>query len=460
MLKHSKKLEDILKYLVAATILAVPLYPKFPFIRVPDTFVSIRLEDFLIALVGVVTFLLILPNIKKYLSLKITKAFAIYLLVGLLSVLSAIFITKTVISYIGILHWIRRIEYVIPFFAGYVVMKRGRANLEFYLKVLLITLAIAFIYGFGQRYFSWPVIITQNEEYSKGVALRWIPGSHINSTFAGHYDLATFLVLVMPVFISAGLLLKNIKTRLTLLIVMIFGLWLLVNTASRVSLVSYMLATTTSLIFIRKYRAIPIVLILSIMFIGFSSNLLARYSRLFTVAGERINKIIINYDIHANEVMAATNNAFEFPKETTPTPTPMPVSEDRSTSIRFNVEWPRAIRAFSKNPLLGTGYSSITLATDNDYLRLLGEVGLLGLTSFLFIFAAIFEIFLKAVPLSKKYEGLELAFVAGIFGSLSGIFVNAIFIDVFEASKFAIIFWLFIGMAVSLATYEKVGQNN
>ena len=57
----------------------------------------------------------------------------------------------------------------------------------------------------------------------------------------------------------------------------------------------------------------------------------------------------------------------------------------RSGEIRFNVEWPRAITAFSKNPLLGTGPGSITLATDNDYLRSLGESGLLGFITFAFI---------------------------------------------------------------------------
>ena len=58
----------------------------------------------------------------------------------------------------------------------------------------------------------------------------------------------------------------------------------------------------------------------------------------------------------------------------------------RSFQIRLNIEWPRAIRAFWKNPFLGTGYSSITIATDNDYLRILGETGIFGLLSFVLLF--------------------------------------------------------------------------
>src|SRR3990167_10675400 len=54
----------------------------------------------------------------------------------------------------------------------------------------------------------------------------------------------------------------------------------------------------------------------------------------------------------------------------------VPVAEDRSFNIRLKAEWPRAIRAFLKNPVLGTGYSSVGLAVDNDYLRSLAESGI------------------------------------------------------------------------------------
>jgi len=112
-------------------------------------------------------------------------------------------------------------------------------------------------------------------------------------------------------------------------------------------------------------------------------------------------------------------------------PTPAPVFEDRSTSIRLNVEWPRALRAFKKNPLLGTGYSSITLATDNDFLRLLGEIGILGFLSFILIFSSIFNLARKMISKLFKLNGVEKAFVVSFVGGLIGILLNAIFIDIF-----------------------------
>jgi hypothetical protein len=147
----------------------------------------------------------------------------------------------------------------------------------------------------------------------------------------------------------------------------------------------------------------------------------------------------------------------------TPTPTPTPGSkryvyyggggeapaEDRSTAIRFNVEWPRAIRAFLKNPLLGTGYSSITLATDNDYLRALGEIGLFGFLLFSLIFIKI-GLKVKSVIFSKAPVEAEKAILIGLVGGALGFLANAAFIDVFEASKVAITFWLLMGLLIGM----------
>ena len=455
MQKRSYTLNSIVKYTVCAIVVLVPLFPKFPLIKVPGTFVAIRLEDLLLFISAVLLGIILLPDLTHFAKVKLNQTVFLYLFVGFISFLSAALVTKTVVPHIGFLHLLRRIEYFIPLFLGMVVIGRSRPSLEFYLKILLIVVIIAFIYGFGQKHFDWPIVITQNEEYSKGVALRYVAGSHVNSTFAGHYDLATFLVLVLPIFITSFFVLKGFWTRLLLFFGYFSGMWLLVNAASRISLVSYLVAATLSLFFVRKIRVIPLVLIVSIGFTGFSSNLLDRYLRIFEVTKERLQvPNATNYNFLNLVVFAADEDNFPQRRLITPTPTPVPVFEDRSTNIRLNSEWPRALRAFSKNPLLGTGYSSITLATDNDYLRLLGETGLLGFLAFFLIFMSIAQTFLKAFPFNKNLVGLELGFISAISGALPGIFVNALFIDVFEASKFATIFWLLIGMTFSLAKNE------
>lgn len=449
-------LNKLFKYLVAALIIAIPLYPKFPFLTIPGTYVAVRFEDFLLLVLSLVTFVKMWPDINRYLKNKIVFSLILFFLIGFISYISGVLITKTVIPHIGILHWLRRIEYFVPFFAGWIILnhdKKPEETLEFFLKCLMIVVLVAFVYGFGQKYFGWPVIVTQNEEYSKGIALRWIPGSHINSTFAGHYDLASYLVVLLPIFIAMFFEVKGIKSRFFILAVFSFGIWLLINSISRISAVSYFLSVSLSLFLIKKYKAIPIVLITSIILFASSSDLVARYLRVFQVAIMGANRIKINY-ISSFEAYAAGDPVVVTLEEKavkTPTPTPTPVFEDRSTSIRLNVEWPRAIRAFTKNPIIGTGYSSINLATDNDFLRMLGEIGILGLGAFLLLFARLIFDLVQQIPLEKNYSGIKKAFMAGIIASLPGVFLNSMFIDIFEASKFMTSFLLLMGLAVFLA---------
>lgn len=454
MQKLFKLPDSVFKYLTAAVIMLIILYPKFPFLRLPGIQVAIRFEDFLMVVISAVCGFYLLPKTISIFSLKIEKAILVFLGVGLISLLSAIFLTRTVVPGIGILHWLRRIEYFVPFFLG-VLAIRKKENLGFYIKVLMLTLFIVFLYGAGQKYLHWPIIVTQNVEYAKGIALRWIPGSHINSTFAGHYDLATFLVLVLPIFISLFFLVRQLKTRVVLFFLWLAGMWLFSAAVSRISVVSYLLATLTSLVLIRKYKGAILVLAVSVVIFSFSSGLIARYGSVIEVFKRWSNeqKLLI---VPTLNIYAATQVTPTKAPKYTPTPTPVPIFEDRSSSIRLKVEWPRALRALSKNPLLGTGYSSITLATDNDYLRILGELGILGFFAFAAIIFGIIKLLVVKLRSSwRNSDEVEVAFLAGICGGLFGILINAFFIDVFEASKFAIIFWLIMGILVGVIRKES-----
>ena len=127
----------------------------------------------------------------------------------------------------------------------------------------------------------------------------------------------------------------------------------------------------------------------------------------------------------------------------------------RSFGIRIDEEWPRAIRAFEKNPILGTGYSSITIATDNDYLRSLGETGLLGTMALLLIFWIIIKRFIKMVKSHTK--GLISFTIVGLLCGLVTILMTSIFIDVLESSKVAQLLWLSLGIGLASLDLEKNG---
>lgn len=463
LIKWRSHLYTVLKYLTAALMLFVILYPKFPLFNIPGSQVAIRLEDFLVLITTFVWALIIMPDVNSFIKNNITKSFILFIVAGIISVLSAIYITQTASIQISLLHLIRRLEYMLPLFVGMSVLRK-KEDVYFFIRVLAVIVVFAFIYGIGQKHFNWPIITTQNLEYARGQALYYTPGAHLVSTFAGHYDLAGFVVLTSPLFYALLLtkesILKKIKllpsvnlSRGLLLALILMLLWLLVNAASRISLVSYIGSVSLVLLLLRKYKWIPVIIIMCIIFIMTSSKLLDRYVEIFNVTIQKVLSINVEdyYTAYAQDKDFIPQRREDT---TVPTPSPILVIEDRSTSIRLNVEWPRAIRAFTKNPLLGTGYSSISLATDNDYLRMLGEVGLLGFTAFFLLFIRTVQPLLKLV--TNFRSRLSNIYSISLLSAIPGILLYMVFIDILEASKFAIIFWLMLGMAIAASQFKYV----
>ena len=384
----------------------IPLYPKLPSLEIPGSYVRIRLEDFAIA----VAFLIALPLLwqKKQILLKnpIGQGIIVYWLVGLTVTLSAIFITQLVWPHLAWLHYFRRIEYMGLFFLGFLAI-RNKKDFKIFLNVLLIVISIVFFYALGQKFYSLPAISTMNEEFSKGIMIRLDVWTRVSATFAGHYDLAIFMTIVIPIILATFFSTKSKAKKLIMVLIFLACYYLLILTASRISFVAYLGSISLLLILINKKWWLPPIIALSLLGSFFSEDINQRFAATIKVEGPKIvqkisrtlesllpeekqqdlaqkrlltpTPIAIGKEINEEEAkkkIAPPTTAGITPK---PTPTPMPsrqkateVGVERSGDIRFGVEWPRAIKHFKKNPLLGTGYSSITLATDNDYLRTLG----------------------------------------------------------------------------------------
>jgi len=470
---------NILFLAVAALMLFIPLYPKFPLFNVPGTYVAIRIEDLLVVSVLFIWFVLEIFKGFSTLKNKVGKFILLYWLVGALSLVSAIFITKHVVPHIALLHFLRRIEYMSLFFVTLASI-RSLKNVKNYGLVLFLTTIGIFVYGIGQKFFNWPVVSTMNVEFSKGMLLQLDEWARISSTFAGHYDLAAFLVLFLA--LSAGFIigLKSRLSKIAMFIVAFLAFYLLILTASRVSFVAYLVAVTFVLLGLKKYRWLGPVLVLSVVFMLLSSDISQRYAATFDIDLSGLTGWIPRKEREVALVLKPTptkpvvkKKTMPFSKEAPvvlkPTPTKVataaaveewkPTTElavEYSSAIRFKVEWPRALRAFAKNPFLGTGYSSVTLATDNDYLRTLAETGLLGFGAFFLIFLEIGRQVLSFFTQVKL--NLEKALVVGICGAILGMFANAVFIDVFAASKVAFIFWILMGILIGITRLRLVRQ--
>lgn len=449
----------VLKYCLAALLVVVPLYPKFPIFNVPGTYVAVRAEDFLIALIGLLWLgVAFKRGFTNFFKDKLNLAILIFFAAGLLSSLSSIYLTRTAPPHIVFLHWARRIEYLIPFFAS-VTLVKSLPRAKFLTFALFTATFFVFAFGLGQVYAKFPVISTQNEEYSKGLALQWVPGARLHSTFAGHYDLAAFLVILLPISAALFWHYKKLKNKILFLMFSILpAFWLMLRAESRVSFASFLFGVAVSLWLIKKKIYIVPVIALCILSAVFFTDLGVRYKNSLQTYWQRItNTQKINFRLvqpaFAQTLTPAVPERTRNKQTESAKPQIPNIFEDRSTAIRLNVEWPRALRAFAKNPILGTGYSSITLATDNDYLRLLGETGLVGTLAFLLVILRLLQKLVAYVRNTKR--DWKYYYICGFTGGFLGLLLNATFIDVFEASKVAIIFWALAGIAVGLVERKK-----
>ncbi len=492
MQKFLSLFEKFYFYILVALLAIIPLYPKLPLVSVAKTFVAIRLEDILISLAVLLWLWINVKQIKYYLSQTITQAFILFWFIGALSVFSGIFVTHSVEPSLGILHFVRRVEYMILFFLAATTVSNIH-QVKLASKVLIVVAAVVVLYGFGQLYLNFPVVSTTNSEFSKGLILRLTEGARVNSTFAGHYDLAMFLTIalsIISVFFFyenseinwrnlSGILSKKWIVTKQLLLGILGGLafLLLGLTAARVSLVATLAALSVAFwISKKKILLLGLIILTCGLIVGIPE---LRHRLVATVTVNILGGGGPKYSPPPGTVNMFTPEK-SIPKEqrtqvleqikkdaTDPAKQVTGVSRDvvpgepinttelgvyRSFGIRFDVEWPRALNAWYKNPLLGTGYASITLATDNDYLRSLGETGLLGTIAFILIFAILIK---KMIWYLNNPSNFERYFIIGMLSATIGLLITAVFIDVFEASKIAEIYWLLMGFAWAILTnYE------
>jgi len=473
MRKLSPKFEEILFWLVISLLIFIPLYQKFPLLEFKGLPVAIRLEDFLVLATVIVwlIYIFISGKIKTLFTNRIFQAVLLFWFIGLVSSFSAFTLIPGVSRLAVVFHFLRRVELLVLLFLG-LSLTWDKRRFSLFLFTLVMVISAVNFYALGQKYLHFPAISTTNSELSKGKIFYLTPFDRVNSTFAGHYDLAVFLVLAFLLLLSFLVyfwdgrqkLLKNSRSKaffIFLFLLLLVSFYVLISTAARLSFVALVGGVFLLFLILRKWK-------LLLLFGFFFLAVLAYPSQLR-------NRLILTFQVN----IAREWNSYQAVNESQKTrsqlniPT-LPLSERRtetaegvispdiapgeptdlaqlavyrSFEIRTKMEWPRAWRAFLRNPFLGSGYSSVDLATDNDFLRLLAEVGILGFLSFLLLLGVIFK---ELLAFRQKSRGFLKYYLTGILALLAAFVLNAFLIDAFEATKVASFLWLVLGVTLGL----------
>ncbi|MBI5621238.1 O-antigen ligase family protein [Candidatus Gottesmanbacteria bacterium] len=534
---------NILTILTIALLAFIPLYPKWPLVDIRNTWVYVRVEDFVV-LAALLIWGLRLGRRRQLLDTPLTIPILLFWTVGAVATIHGLLLIFAslgdVQGNVALLSYLRRIEYMSLFFVAYGAID-DRRKLLWVTVALTATVIVVALYGIGQKYAGFPAFLTMNEEFAKGIPIRLSTLSRISSTFGGHYDLAAYLVLVLPILVSMVFAVKHWFGRIALGIASLLGLVVMVMTVSRISLFA-LLVSVIVVVFCQKKKlilmAIPVIIIGMVLVaavkpsiierftstvrqidvlvsaqtgepVGHTTNVASSYFANKTVrqvystsvtdiyrhASPAASLVIPYTRIEPDPVLFIEPNApngenlpqgtgyinlglspvmrklghfyFEPIAKTATTSAEVFVingnfllkkvfTYDLSFTTRFQGEWPRAMETFKRNIFIGSGYGSVGLAVDNSYLRMLAEVGLLGFGTFLAIFI------ISAVYLWKTISGVNdrpvRSFMIGFAAGVAGLAINALFIDVFEASKVAFVLWLLFG--VSLGTLSLYGRKS
>lgn len=501
--------DNILTFLAGFLLLFIPLYPKLPLVDIlPGYIVRVRLEDFFVASAVIIWLIWLVRKKVLLLGNPLFKPIASYLVVGVLSMLTAVFILGTVpMQSIHInkmlLHFIRRVEYFSLFFIFYSTVKSIK-QVKIYLGILIISIIGVVIYGFGQKYLYWPAFSTMNREFSKGWMLYLTQHARVLSTFGGHYDLAAFIMMSLIMLWSLFFGVKKIYLKLLIFIIIAGAFWTLILTASRTSFIAYIVGTTF-MFFLWAYkkgikwsfsRWFTVVTLSIVVMLSFG-DLSERFTKFFRL-GERISGIksillspiskppsdmAVFLENNPNSLLSEiTSKSDQPPSRTRPSdvyqdiPLKIPVASgsatisavprtysktafmyDLSTAIRFDALWPMAIAGFKRDPILGSGYSTLNKknptdyteaeSTDNDYLRALGETGILGFLTFYGTLFFIIYMIWRSINVLK--DPVFFSISIGLAGLVAGLLVNAGYIDVFVSSKVAFMFWAMVGFILA-----------
>lgn len=532
--------------LVVLLLAFIPVYPKLPLFDIlPGYIVRVRLEDMLIAGTVLVWLIQLLRKKIAY-QTPVTRFIAWYAGAGIAALLSGIFFVQSIpietlhISK-SVLHYLRYLEYFALFFLA-VSVSDTRKKVNILVITLLLALGVVGAYGIGQKYWFWPVYSTMNREFSKGVRLYLTEHARVQSTFGGHYDLAAYLVILLPIVLSLSLTSKNRTHTVLLWLLFILGVWLITVSASRTSFAAFALSAllVPGLLSLKEStwrlrtgyflrHATAVITIILVFFLSFGADI-----------RERLVQTLAAYPVVHTPYLQASNFAMQLYQQTVALvpwtlrpsdppenslsttdleamvasdqqPTPVKPGETQrpvdvytdvpdkflqatssatgevtyvvvekprtyseaalkhglSLAIRLDTLWPQAIAGFKSNPLFGSGYATLTKSTvyqfteaestDNNFLRTLGETGIVGFITFYgaVITSAILAWQLAWQKLQQGKLHTSTALGIGFVVATIGLLLNAMYIDVFASSKVALIYWAIAGIIARMWLQEK-----
>ena len=427
-------------WIVLGLLVLILLIPKLPLFAVEGTYVHVRIEDFIVA---AVYGLWVFGWWTKRIQIKQifhARWLSVFLAYGLLITLVGIVFLHTVeVPHLGILHWLRRVEYLGMFLITATTAKRS--SVSKYLYTLLVVGYVTLVYGALQYYDYVPGVYTVDRP---GYIGYYSELKYLVSTFGAHYDYGTFLLFMVLVCAWGYLSHRQLKQRILFFVSGMLFWWMSTLVYGRAAYLGLLVSVSFTLFMGQSWLGFLPML-----------ELLRTISRYFSGKFQRIVELVVP-KAYASETPTSV-----------PTIVTTPIVDkggidgwlqrnfrilldkvyghlDPSAKIRVT-SWQDALTKLGWNFLWGGGYYSSGTGTDNDYLRHIMEVGVIGLSIFLLILLDFarwsWRLFFTELDLTIKH------FHSLVIGLIIGLLIEALLIDIFASSKIAFLLWFVLGIS-------------
>lgn len=367
--------------------------------------VTLRLEDFLLAVIGLSWFArnAVKKELGLFLKTPLNKAILFYALACIFSTGFGI-MTGRVEMKTGFLFVLKYMEYFIVFFMM-VNHVRSTDQIKRFVFCLFLTCFIASIIGMLQ-----------------------IPGGgRVSAPFEGEIgEPNTFGGYLLFIgIVAAGLLAKtdNLKTKQILAVLILCIIPPFLFTQSRTSYLALIPALMV-LGFMTDRRLI----IVGVLIIGFM------VSPLFLPSAVK-NRIMFTFNQPEEQGQIQIGD----------------IRLDTSTSARL-VSWKEAFQAWTQHPLLGHGVTGFGFI-DAQFPRVLAETGLMGFFAFIYLLFSLFKVTLNNLKELKTpyFQGLGI----GFFAAFVGLSVHSLGANTFIIVRIMEPFWFFAGIIVVMPAMER-----
>lgn len=290
-----------------------------------------------------------------------------------------------------------------------------------------------------------------------------LAGQRASSTFRHPNDFGAYLVLLIPIALSFFLYFKDLKAKgneiqrvnfaiFSLIILFMIGVLSLGFTYSRGAWISF----TLSMIFLGLIRTKALIACLSIglIFIGIFSPLLLQKRQTAFLSYNKSEALIASQGLAESEGEKKFDFFWLFLRRLNPS--------GRSES------WREAVRIISDHPFLGTGLNTYSQEVrhykimwgnyaHNCYLQMAAEIGLLGLSAFLWIIWWLFKLAWANLRRRKNTDSFEYALLLGSSAGLLGFLFHSSIDTNFYSVQLGNLMWLMMGViVVSFLDYPAV----